>query len=71
MYMSPEACVAAALGGIDRRRRFVVPGVFNRVVAFIARRAPLLLLMRINAWLLAPAAGATSAPHRLGRPPLS
>ena len=71
MYMSPEACVAAALGGIDRRRRFVVPGVFNRVVAFIARRAPLLLLTRINAWLLAPAAGATSAPHRLGRPPLS
>jgi short-subunit dehydrogenase len=54
MYMSAARCVRTALRGLDGRRRIVVPGLLNRIAAFLARRAPLGLVTRVNAWLLAP-----------------
>jgi short-subunit dehydrogenase len=54
LYMSAQRCVAIALGALRRRRRLVVTGWLNRIAAFLARRSPLALVTRVNAWLLAP-----------------
>jgi short-subunit dehydrogenase len=54
VYMSPEKCVALALRGLDQRRRLVVPGWLNSVAAFLARRSPLGLVIRVTAWLFKP-----------------
>jgi short-subunit dehydrogenase len=57
MYMSARECVEIALRGLDRRRRLVVAGWMNRIAAFFARLAPLVLVTRVNARLLAPRQG--------------
>jgi short-subunit dehydrogenase len=54
MYMSAEECVKIALRGLDGHRRLVIAGWMNRLVAFFARRAPLVLTTRVNARLLGP-----------------
>jgi len=59
MYMSAAQCVKTALRAFDGRRRFVIAGWLNRVVAFFARRAPFALVTLVNGWLLAPKADET------------
>lgn len=54
LYMSADKCVSIALRALDRRRTLVVTGWLNRAAAMFARRSPLVLVARINAWLLAP-----------------
>jgi short-subunit dehydrogenase len=54
MYMSAAECVAVALRALARRRRFVIAGWMNRIAAFVARRAPMTWVTRVNGWLMAP-----------------
>jgi short-subunit dehydrogenase len=60
MYMSARECVEIALRGLDRRKGLVITGRMNRVAALLSRMAPLGLVTRINARLLAPRKGAGS-----------
>jgi short-subunit dehydrogenase len=62
MYMSAEETVKVALRALDGGRRLQIAGWMNRLVAFFARRAPLVLTARVNARLLAPRAE-TSPPE--------
>ena len=54
MYMSAARCVSIALRALERRRRLVVTGWLNRIVAFFARRMPLWLVTRVSGWAMAP-----------------
>lgn len=47
--LAPETVVATALRGYERGRREVIPGLFNRVVASVSRRAPRSLALAVAA----------------------
>jgi short-subunit dehydrogenase len=68
MYMSAEDSVKIALRALDRGRRLSVAGWMNSLVAFFARRAPLVLTTRVNARLLAPKAETSLAEPPKGTP---
>jgi short-subunit dehydrogenase len=68
MYMSAEDSVTIALRALDRGRRLSVAGWMNSLVAFFARRAPLVLTTRVNARLLAPKAETSLAEPPKGTP---
>jgi|HubBroStandDraft_1064217.scaffolds.fasta_scaffold10133_3 uncharacterized protein len=68
MYMSAEDSVKVALRALDRGRRLKIAGWMNRLVAFFARRAPLVLTARVNARLLAPKGETSPAEPPKGTP---
>ena len=47
MWRTPEQVAEAALQGLEKGRRLVVPGVPNRVVAAIARFSPRPVVLRV------------------------
>ncbi len=68
MYMSAEDSVKVALRALNGGRRLTIAGWMNRLVAFFARRAPLVLTARVNARLLAPKAETSLAEPPKGTP---